>query len=342
MLTTIVAFLFVLSLLILAHEIGHFVAARRVGIRVVEFGIGWPPRLVSRKIGETIYSLNLLPLGGFVRMFGEFGGQEPGSFMSKRPLERSVVILAGVAMNFLIAPVLFTTAFMLGEPVYTDRILVQEVVAESPAAAAGLMADDRILTINDVPITTMAQVREQIGNVEEGTPIQLTVLRESQEKSMSIVPAYNPQIERLAIGVVLLPEHIIKRYWPWEAAWRGILRTGEMFGLIGMGIASLIRGSEEADLLGPVGIASLTGQVARSGLSQLLTFTGFLSINLAIINLFPFPGLDGARFIFTVVEMVRGRPINPKREAAINFAGIVILLTLTVLITYRDVVRLVG
>ncbi len=342
MLTTIVAFVSVLSLLILVHEIGHFVAARRVGIRVVEFGIGWPPRLVSRRFGETLYSLNLLPLGGFVRMFGEFGGKEPGSFMSKRPVERSVVILAGVAMNFLLAPVLFTVAFMLGEPVYTDRILVQEVVPESPAAAVGLQAGDRILTINDVVITTMPQVREQIGNVQEGTPIRLTVARESRQVTLRVVPEFNPQIERLAIGVVLLPEHTIKRYWPWEAAWRGIQRTGDVFVLIGTGVASLIQGSEDADVLGPVGIASLTGQVARSGLSRLLTFTGFLSINLAIINLVPFPGLDGARFLFTVVEMVRGRPIHPKREAAINFAGIVLLLTLTVLITYRDIVRLIG
>ena len=324
MFITIVAFVFVLSLLILVHEIGHFAAARRVGIRVEEFGIGWPPRLFSRRIGETLYSINLLPLGGFVRMFGEFGDAQPGSFMSKRPVERVVVILAGVAMNFLIAPVLFTFAFMLGEPVYTDRIFVQEVVPESPAAAVGLMEGDRILAINDVAITTMLQVREQIGEVEEGTPIRLSIERESRQETLSVIPRYNPQIERLAIGVVLLPEHTIKRYWPWEAAWRGIQRTGEMFALIGLGVASLVQGSEEADLMGPVGIASLTGQVARSGFSRLLTFTGFLSINLAIINLLPFPGLDGARFVFTVVEMVRGRPVPPKREAAINFAGIII------------------
>ena len=342
MLLTIVAFVSVLSLLVLAHEIGHFVAARRVGIRVVEFGIGWPPRLISRRVGETLYSLNLLPLGGFVRMFGEFGGAEPGSFMSKRPGERAIVILAGVAMNLLIAPVLFALAFMIGEPVYTDRIFVQEVVPETPAAAVGLRAGDRIVTINDVAITTMAQVREQIGDTEAATPIRLRIERSGRQVTLDVVPAFNPQIERLAIGVVLLPEHTIKRYWPWEAAWRGVQRTGEVFVLIGLGVATLVQGSEEADLLGPVGIASLTGQVARSGLSRLLTFTGFLSINLAIINLLPIPGLDGARFAFTVVEMVRGRPINPKREAAINFAGIVLLLTLTLLITYRDIVRLVG
>lgn len=342
MLTTIVAFLFVLSLLVLAHEIGHFVAARRVGIRVEEFGIGWPPRLASRRIGETLYSLNALPLGGFVRMFGEFGGAEPDSFMSKTPWERSVVILAGVAMNVLIAPVLFAIAFMLGEPEFTDRILIQEVVPESPAAAVGLLAGDRILTINDVAITTMVQVREQIGDVAADTPIRLTVERDGREQALRVVPAYNPEIERLAIGVVLLPEHTIKRYWPWEALWRGILRTGEMFALIGIGVASLVQGAEDADLMGPVGIASITGEVARSGFSRLLTFTGFLSINLAIINLLPFPGLDGARFVFTVVEMVRGRPMNPKREAAINFAGIMILLSLIVLITYRDIARLVG
>ncbi len=342
MATTILAFVFVLSLLILAHEIGHFVAARRVGIRVVEFGIGWPPRLISRRFGDTLYSLNLLPLGGFVRMFGEFGGAEPGSFMSKRPAERAVVILAGVAMNVLIAPLLFSIAFMLGEPEYTGRILVQEVVAESPAAAAGLLAGDRILTINDLAITSMTLLREQIGNTQEGKPIRLSIEREGSRQTIEVTPEYNPQIERLAVGVVLLPEHTIKRYWPWEAAWRGILRTGEMFAIIGLGVASLIQGTEEGDILGPVGIASLTGQVARSGISQLLTFTGFLSINLAIINLLPFPGLDGARFVFTVIEMVRGRPINPKREAAINFAGIVILLTLIVLITYRDIMRLVG
>ena len=204
------------------------------------------------------------------------------------------------------------------------------------------MAGDRILTINDVAITSMTLVREQIGNTQEGTPIRLSIEREGSRQTIRVTPEYNPEIERLAVGIVLLPEHTIKRYWPWEAAWRGIVRTGEMFAIIGLGVASLIQGTEEGDILGPVGIASLTGQVARSGLSQLLTFTGFLSINLAIINLLPFPGLDGARFVFTVIEMVRGRPINPKREAAINFAGIVILLTLTVLITYRDIMRLLG
>lgn len=342
MVTTVLAFLFVLSLLILVHEIGHFVAARRVGIRVVEFGIGWPPRLFSRRIGETLYSLNLLPLGGFVRMFGEFGGAEPGSFISKRPAERAVVILAGVAMNILIAPVLFTIAFMLGVPEYTGRIFVQEVVAESPAAAVGLLPGDRILAINDVAVTSLAHVREHVGGAEPGDAIRLSIEREGSQQTVRVVPDYNQQIERFAIGIVLMPEHTIKHYWPWEAAWRGIARTGEMFAIIGLGVASLIQGTEEADILGPVGIASLTGQVARAGFSRLLTFTGFLSINLAIINLLPFPGLDGARFVFTVVEMVRGRPINPKREAAINFAGMVILLALIVLITYRDIMRLLG
>ena len=342
MFLTIVAFLAVLSLLILVHEIGHFVAARRVGIRVVEFGIGWPPRLVSRRFGETIYSLNLLPLGGFVRMFGEFGGVEPGSFMSKRPAERVVVILAGVAMNFLLAPVLFTLAFLVGEPRYTDRILVQEVIADSPAAEVGLQVGDRIAAVDGVAVTLLLHVREQIGNAPEGVPIELTIERESREYTLRVLPAYNAELERRALGVVLWPEQTVHYYWPWEAAWRGIQRTGEIFVLLGIGIAGLIQGTEEADLIGPVGIASLTGQIARSGLSRLLTFTGFLSINLAIINLLPFPGLDGARFVFTVIEMVRGRPIPPRREALINFVGIIILLSLTVLITYRDIVRLLG
>ncbi len=342
MVISIVAFLFVLSFLVLVHEIGHFAAARYMGIRVVEFGIGWPPRLVSRRYGDTLYSLNLLPLGGFVRMFGEFGGVEPGSFMSKRPRERAVVILAGVAMNFLIAPVLFAFSFMAGEPVNTERIFVREVVAESPAAAVDLKEGDRVLTINGTALTTPQQFSEQIDRTPAGTPIRLTILREGQERSLRVVPAYNPDVERRTVGVVLLPERTVQRYLPWAAAWRGVERTGEIFALLGIGVASIIRGEEEADVIGPVGIASLTGQIARAGLYQLLTFTGFLSMNLAIINLLPFPGLDGARFVFTVVEMIRGRPMNPRREAIINFTGIVILLALIVFITYRDIARLLG
>lgn len=339
---TILAFLSVLSFLVLVHELGHFVAARRVGIRVVEFGIGWPPRLVSRRVGDTLVSLNLLPLGGFVRMFGEFGGAEPGSFMSKRPAERAVVILAGVAMNFAIAPALFALAFMVGEPVYTDNVFVREVVAESPAAAAGLRVGDHILTLNGAVFTAPAQISEEIERTPDGESLRLTFAREGREYSLRVVPAYNAELERRTIGVVLLPEQVIQRYWPWEAAWLGIERTGYIFKLIGIGVAELISGEEEADLIGPVGIASLTGQIARAGLYQLLTFTGFLSMNLGIINLLPFPGLDGARFVFTVVEMVRGRPINPRREALINLAGIVILLALIVFITYRDIARLLG
>ena len=339
---TILAFLAVLSFLVLAHELGHFIAARRVGIRVVEFGIGWPPRLLSRRVGDTLVSINLLPLGGFVRMFGEFGGAEPGSFMSKRPAERAVVILAGVAMNFALAPVLFALAFMVGEPVFTDRVFVREVTPNSPAATVGFQAGDQILTLNGVVFTAPAQISDEIERTPDGEYIRLTILRDGRERILRVVPAYNPELERRTIGVVLLPEQIIERHLPWKAAWLGIERTGYIFKLIGIGVARLISGEEEADLIGPVGIASLTGQIARAGLYQLLTFTGFLSMNLGIINLLPFPGLDGARFVFTVVEMVRRRPINPRREALINITGIILLLALTVFITYRDIVRLVG
>jgi len=340
---TILAFLAVLTTLIIAHEAGHLVAAKLVGIRVHEFAIGFPPRLFARRIGETLYSLNLLPLGGFVRMQGEIGPPEPGSFMSKPPLHRAAVILAGVSMNVLIAPLLFALALMVGEPTLTDRIRIQEVQPHTPAEQAGLQAGDLLLAIDGVPIRSLPQVRERIAAVPEGQAVVVSVQRGEKDLTFSVTPYFSPEANARIIGVRLLPDQVIKRYWPWEALWLGLMRTGELLGLIFVGLGMLVQGSPgTADVVGPVGIAAITGQVARTGLSQLITFTGFLSLNLAIINLIPFPGLDGARFVFTLVEMVRGRPLDPRREAIINLVGLVILFSFIMLVTYRDIARMAG
>lgn len=327
-------------------------AAKRAGIWVEEFGFGFPPRLFAKRIGETLYSVNALPIGGFVRLHGENSEQgvtkPKESFLGKSKLARTWVLLAGVTMNFLLAVVAFSIYYSVsGVPKETDKVQILEVVAGSPAQEAGLVVGDVVQQVDGKSVTSVDEFIEAIGE-KLGGRAQVAVERDGETKTFTIKPRENPPADQGPTGVVISTSTI---YFPpiWQRPFVGAyygFREALFWGkltLVGFGslIVDLVGGHAPTDVAGPVGIFALTNEAAKSGLLSLVNFVGILSVNLAIFNLIPFPALDGGRILFVGIEAVAGRRVLPKVEAAINTVGMVLLLLLVVAVTVFDVKRLV-
>jgi regulator of sigma E protease len=373
MLFTIVTTLIVLSILILVHELGHFFAAKKTGIGVEEFGLGYPPRIIGKKIKGTLYSLNMIPFGGFVKLTGEEIEEaerikeKKKSFWGKSKKVRTGVIVAGVLANFLLAIVCFSIVYSLsGIPTKTDQVKVLEVSENSPAAQAGFMAGDLILAVNEKAVTSMEafitiveenkgkEIRVKVAR-EENNPCQEEVLGgmsfscEGGNLILFVVPREEPPQGEGSLGVVI-SEMEMKKYPFWQMPFFGT-REGlrEAFGwtrLVVEGVSSMIsnlvtKGRIPKEIAGPVGILQITSTVARSGILTILQFIGVLSINLAVLNILPFPALDGGRLIFIGYEVVTGKKPNPKIEHWVNLVGIMVLMFLLVLVTLNDLQRII-
>ncbi len=343
--TTVATFLAVLTVLVVAHELGHFIVARVAGIRVLEFGFGYPPRVASLTIGETTYSFNLLPLGGFVRMEGETGdGDAPTSFAAQSKLARAAVLVAGSAMNLLLAPACLAIALMLGEMVPCDdcgRVQVYEVQAGTASQAAGLRDGDVISTINGAAMSDAAGVRAAV-RASDGKVLSMRLTRDGNAVDVRVTPRMNQQTGFPALGVVLGPEHVLERRGFLEALPIAITRAGRMAVSLVSGLSRAFEEESPVQIAGPVGIAEMTGRAAQQGAPTLLQFTAFLSINLAILNLAPIPGLDGARLLFVGVERLRGRRVSPRLEGAMHLAGMLLLIGLMLVVSLRDIQRLIA
>lgn len=347
MLTTIVSFIVVLGLLVFVHELGHFVVAKWGKIKVEEFGFGYPPRLFTfMRRGGTDYTINLLPVGGFVRMLGEEDPTHPGSFASKSRLVRAAVLLAGSGMNILLAVVLFSAIGMIGVPAGdpTGYVEVAGVSPGSPAAEAGLRTGDLIVYVGNQRVTNIGQLQGIVTNFLD-RQVTVTVQRNGTEIDYKITPRGTPPEGQGPMGVEITDQLETVRYNPIQAVSLGVQQTVRLFFTIIASFAELFgqlfeRGSAP-QVAGPIGIAQVTGEVARTGeISNLLAFAALLSINLAILNLLPFPALDGGRLLFVVLEGLRGgRRIDPQKEGLIHLVGMVILLTLMVFISYFDLLR---
>ena len=311
---TVLLFLVVLCLLVMAHELGHFVTAKLAGIKVQEFGFGFPPRLFGVRRGETIYSLNLLPLGGFVKMLGENGqGSDPREFASKSWGVRAVILIAGSAMNLVLAPLILSAAFMLGAPepcISCQTVQVHGVIPGGPSEAAGLLHGDVIQTIAGEDVRTVDDVRRTVrANV--GAQLTVQVKRGARSETLSLTPQEVRNEQHGAIGVQLGPETVIVRHSWWEAVPLGIRGVGELLSTFPEALGSLVRGEVGAELSGPIGIAAGTGRAAEAGWNYLFAFVAFISLNLAVFNMLPLPGLDGGRLVF----VHRGRPPRPAHQA---------------------------
>lgn len=369
---TVFIFLAVLSVLVLAHELGHYVAARLCGVKAEEFGFGFPPRLLgfvkengvwkrvpnrgNKTYASTIWSINWLPLGGFVRMKGEEG--RPGdrdAFASKGIFARLFILSAGVLMNWVVATIIFAIGFLIGVPsdlegvppgahIRDQRVEIVQVVSNSAAAQAGLVVGDRLLRVQDQPIQTANEALSALQKASANSPsFPIQVVHEDQERTVTITPQYLAELKRPAVGVGLSTVGVVRFSW-YRAFPQGAILTYQYTKLILGAFGSLVRSLVVArevptDVSGPVGIAVMTGKVAALGLWPLLQFTAMLSINLAVVNFLPIPALDGGRALFVLIESIRRRRIHPEWEASIHRIGFVLLLTLVLLVTFHDVLR---
>lgn len=355
MLLTVIVFLLVLSLLILAHEFGHFLIAKRAGIKVEEFGLGYPPRMLAKKIGETVYSINWILFGGFVKLLGE-ELEEIGrvkdkkrSFWAKSKKTRTSVIVAGVLANFILAIVCFSIVYSsIGIPTKTDEVKIVGLVEDAPGAQAGLLEDDIVLSVNGRAIENADQFIELV-NQEKGKEIVIEVEREGDELILFATPREEPPEGEGALGIII-SDMEMKKYPLWQMPFYGTIEgfkeafawAGLVVGGIGSMIGNLVtKGQIPREIAGPVGIFQITSTVAQSGILMILQFIGVLSVNLAVINILPFPALDGGRLIFIGYELITGRKPKPQIEHWVNFVGMTFLIFLLILVTANDIARLI-
>ena len=345
-LTTVLLFVVVLSLLVLAHELGHFVTAKLAGIKVQEFGLGFPPRVFGIRRGETLYSLNALPLGGFVKMLGENGEVfEPRAFASQRCGVRAIVLIAGSAMNLFLVPLFLTAAFMIGAPepcLACQTVQVHGVIPGGAGEAAGLRPGDLVGTVDGELVRTPDDLRRLV-RASIGRPVSVHLRRAGTQLDLSVTPREVTDEQQGAIGVQLGPEIVIVRHSLGDAIPRALVGVGRLLETFPEALHSLLRGESGAELSGPIGIAWGTGRAAQAGWSHLLAFVAFLSLNLTVFNMLPLPGLDGGRLVFVLIEALRhGRRVRPRIEGAIHLGGMVLFLALMAFASVNDVRRLLA
>lgn len=357
MILNILVFFAVLSLLILVHELGHYFVAKKAGIWVEEFGFGLPPRILGKKFGQTIFSINLFPFGGFVKLHGE-GSDEAlakpkRAFLNKSKATRTAVLMAGVIMNFLLGVVAFGVVYSFsGVPRQTQNVSVIEIAPGSPAQEAGLLVGDIVKKVNQVNIDSSEKFISEIDALK-GTAVTLEVENEVsgslETKKLTVTPRQDPPQGEGPLGVAI---STIEIYFPpvWQRPFIGVyygfqdaLYWGRtvISGVLQI-FSDLSVGQAPKDLAGPVGIYALTSEIYKIGFLPLINFVGILSINLAILNILPFPALDGGRLLFILIETVFGKKIVPRVEAAIHTVGMVILLILIIAVTARDIRGLIS
>ncbi|HEY8361340.1 MAG TPA: RIP metalloprotease RseP [Tissierellaceae bacterium] len=331
MLTAISA-IFVFLTVILIHEFGHFVVAKLVGIKVNEFSIGMGPKIIQKKKGETNYTIRLLPIGGYVRMEGEDeASSDPRSFNNFPPLSRIAVVAAGAIMNFIFAIiVLIVVSFGVGSPGTT----IEKTIPDSPAEVAGLMPGDKIVEINNIEIDSWQKISDTISISNPNEEMKIVIDRNGKEITFSLLPT--TEEGRTKIGIVPKYERSII-----SAVKSGIENTLLILRLMFEFLGMLFRGQAKLEYLsGPVGIIHEVGEAAKSGIYDLLFLLGFININLGVMNLLPIPALDGSRIVFLLIELIRGKPLDPEKEGFIHLIGFIFLISLMLLITYKDIIKL--
>lgn len=359
---TVIVFILILGLFIFVHELGHFVFAKRAGIKVEEFGFGFPPRIFGIKRGETVYSLNLLPLGGFVKIFGEDRPEKRNSkdkraFYNHSIKTRAKILIAGVAMNFLLAAFLLCFGYWLGLPAMIEdnetvnldnaKVQIAQVAYNSPAEQVGTKIGD---TIKELKFENQRLEINKIEDVQnfvrdyKGKEIVMVIQRGDEILEKTLIPRIEHPENEGPLGVALARTAIIS--YPWYLAiYKGFKSTIGLTWLIITALFGIFwelftRGQLTAEIAGPVGIYNLTGQATKLGFIYVLQFAALLNINLAIINSLPFPALDGGRLLFLAIEKIKGSPVSHKVEGIAHTAGFIILILLMIAVTWRDIIRL--
>ncbi len=351
----IVPFVVVLGILIFFHELGHFLVAKHFGVKVLKFSLGFGPKLIGKKIGETEYLISLFPLGGYVKMLGENGeeGGEPltpqeemKSFSNKHPLKRIAIVAAGPLFNLFLALLIFCGFFLIAG----TQVMIPEIgqVREgSPADKAGLLKGDVIVAIEGTPLETWAKIKDVVQD-SAGKPLQFTVKRRDESLTVTVIPEisvtkniFGEEIKSALIGIIAAGKSKQVFLGPLESVREGFGKTWEITKLTCLTIVKLFQRVISIKTLGgPILIGQMTGQLAQENWVYLFPFMAVISINLGILNLLPIPILDGGFIIFLLLELIAGKPLSIKNRELAQKAGIFLLVILMAVVVYNDVTRL--
>ncbi len=349
---TLIYFIILLGVLIFVHELGHFIAAKSMGVRVLTFSLGFGPRVLGKKIGDTDYRLSALPLGGYVKMAGEDPSQPPTdeerdySFLSQKNWKKIVIVGAGPVFNLVFAILVLWVVFMAGVPVI-DPVL-GELKADYPAVTAGLMPGDRVLSVNGKEVDTWESMAEAITG-SGGAPIEFVVMRNGERMVFEVTPVYEEGLSEILtpqkkymVGITPSGDYHVMHYGVLPAVGKGFVETGRLIYLTFLVIGKMFTGEVALNNLGgPILIAKVAGEAARLGIMPYLNFMALISINLAILNLLPVPVLDGGHLLFFAIEGIIRRPISLKvKEIALQI-GLGLLVLLMILAFYFDIERLI-
>jgi regulator of sigma E protease len=346
---SILAAILVLGVLIFAHETGHFLFAKRSGVGVTKFSLGFGPKLFGFRRKETEYLVSAIPLGGYIKMVGEDPQEvapDPQKSFSHKPVWlRSLIVFGGPAFNFLLAMLLFWVCFVIGIPALTTKI--GEVKEGFPAAKAGIKPGDRIVAVEGEKTERWNDLASRIHNAP-GKPLRITLERDGKPEELIITPQatkqknlFGDEVEVGLLGIGPGQEVAVERIGPFRALTLSLTRTWEVSELIVLSIVRLIQGKIPAKTIGgPILVAQLAGEQARMGIINLLLFTALLSINLAVLNLLPIPVLDGGHLLFFILEAIRGKPIALKKRELAQQIGLIVLVALMIFAFYNDLFRL--
>ena len=341
------SFLFVLGVLVIVHEFGHFLVARLVGIRAEKFSIGFGPVVFGRRFGETEFVVSLLPLGGFVKLAGESPEEAKGApweFQAKPLWQRVAVVLAGPAMNALLAYALFVFVFWIGQPTLTAKI--GKVLGDTPAAASGLREADRILAVNGAPVSTWDEVLREVR--KPGERMLLSVERDGSAREITVTPQRREargllgrKKMRSFLGIAPSSEIIHVKSGFWRAWVLAAERLWDLTATILLSLGLMVTGALpfKESMTGPIGIFFMTQQAAQMGFAYLLYFMGSLSVSLFVLNLLPIPVLDGGHLLFMLIEKLKGSPLSERVREKLTQGGMVLLLGLMAFVILQDLSR---
>lgn len=359
-----ITFFIVLAILVFVHELGHFIAAKKNGVLVEEFGFGLPPRIWGKKIGETIYSINLLPIGGFVKVYGEEYYQldekdgkksetaetlphKDRAFAYKKPWQKMVILTAGIVGNFLLGWVLISYLFTQGVPTPSDMVIVEQIQKNSPAAQAGIQPKDEIVQITkdnkNYPLNStddLVTYTKKFGD----QAVSFEIKSGTSTRTVVMTPRKNPPEGQGSLGVVV--SSFVEKKYPWyQAPFFGLLEAANitkhiLFELLRTFGQLLTFQKPQVDVAGPIGIARYTDQARQAGTNALLELVALLSLNLAVVNILPIPALDGGRLAFVIYEAVTKKRANQNLERNLNLVGFLFLIGLAIVISVFDIIKI--
>lgn len=343
---TIIAFIFVFSILVFFHEFGHFISAKISGVKVHKFAFGMGPKIFGFYKNETEYLVCLIPIGGFVKMAGEIGQENTGTTtekvpenqrFDKKPLKvRALIVALGPLMNIFTAIIIFSLIFFVnGIPVITNSI--STVIEDGPADQAGIIPGDKIIAINSVKIDNPKEITEII-NKNSDNILNITLERNGKSINIPVIPRYDENYNKFRIGIEL--DMSIKKISIFFAFSKGLITTLNVIKLIFSNTIEMITGKVPIEIAGPLGIAQMTGEAAKLGFLNLLYFTAILSIFIGLFNLLPIPVLDGGHIIILVIEKLRGKPLEAEKINLIYLIGLSVIMIIFIFATYKDILRI--